>query len=347
MKNFRISNFLISDQSRPLIIAEISSNHSWSLNHTLKLIKKIKEAGAQAVKIQTYDENSMTINSNKKNFIVQNGLWKNYSLYNLYKEAKTPLSWHKKIFDYANSLGLIAFSTPFDESNVDFLSKLNVPAFKIASFEIVDHPLIAHAAKKNKPIILSTGMASIAEIKEALKVVQKEKNSKIILLHCISNYPTKNDDYNLNMMLTLKKFFKVHIGLSDHSEGNEVGMAATALGAKIIEKHVKLKGDNSSHDSKFSMDTDQFKIFCTKINAVWKCLGKSNFNSRNDKKSKKFRRSIYVTSFIKKNEKITKKNIKKIRPGFGLHPKFYNKILSKKVNTNLKPGTAMKLKYII
>jgi pseudaminic acid synthase len=347
MKNFSISNFMISDHSKPLIIAEISSNHKWSIRHTFKLIKKIKEAGAQAIKLQTYDENTMTIDSNKKNFIVQKGLWKNYSLYNLYKEAKTPLNWHKKIFDYAKSLGLIAFSTPFDEKSADFLSKLSVPAFKIASFEIVDHPLIAHVAKKKKPLIISTGMSSISEIEEALKVAKKEKNKKIILLHCISNYPAESEHYNVKMMLELKKKFKVHVGLSDHSQGNEVALTATALGAKIIEKHVKLTGDKTSHDSKFSMDTDQFKIFCTKINAVWKCLGESNFNSRKDKISKKYRRSIYVTQNIKKNQKITKKNIKKIRPGFGLHPKFYYKILSKKVNTNLSPGTAMKLKYII
>ena len=195
MNKISISNFRIHKNSRPFIIAEISSNHKWSLKHTLKLIKKIKEAGADAVKIQTYDEKNMTFNSKKGEFIVKEGLWKNYSLHELYKSAKTPLNWHKKIFNYARKLNLIAFSTPFDEKSADFLTKLKVPAYKIASFEIIDHPLIEHIAKKQKTIILSTGMASIEEINDAVKIIKKCKNNKIVLLHCISNYPSKNKDY--------------------------------------------------------------------------------------------------------------------------------------------------------
>ena len=184
MKNIYISKYKINNYSKPFIIAEISSNHKWSLRHTLKLIKQIKEAGADAIKIQTYDENSMTFNSSKSDFVVKDGLWKKYSLYKLYKEAKTPIEWHKKIFNYAKSLGLIAFSTPFDETSANFLSKLNVPAYKIASFEIVDHPLIHFVAKKNKPIIISTGMSSLEEISEAIKVVKKRET--IRLYYCIA-----------------------------------------------------------------------------------------------------------------------------------------------------------------
>lgn len=346
MKNISISRYKINNFSKPFVIAEISSNHKWSLQHTLKLIKKIKDAGADAVKIQTYDENSMTLNSTKSDFVVKNGLWKKYSLYNLYKEAKTPIEWHKKIFNYAKSLGLIAFSTPFDENSADFLSQLNVPAYKIASFEIVDHPLIEHVAKKNKPIILSTGMSSLKEISEAIQVSKKVKNDKIILLHCMSSYPSNHFDYNLKMMIKLKKKFGIHVGLSDHSKGYEVALSATALGAKVIEKHVKLKGDNESHDSKFSMDTENLKLFCQKIKTVWETLGTDDFDLRKDKMSKKFRRSIYVVKDIKKNEIINKLNIKKIRPSNGLHPKYYFKILGKRVNKNIYAGTALKKSFI-
>ena len=344
--NLSISKYKITNTSRPFIIAEISSNHNWSLRHTLKLIKKIKEAGAHAVKIQTYDENSMTFKSKKSDFVVKEGLWKKYSLFDLYKEAKTPIEWHEKIFKYAKSLGLVAFSTPFDEKSANFLSKLNVPAYKIASFEIVDHPLIEHVSKKNKPIILSTGMSSLSEISEAIKVIKKTKNEKIILLHCMSNYPSKHYDYNLKMMLKLKNKFNLHVGLSDHSKGDDVALAATALGAKVIEKHVKLKGDNQSHDSKFSMDTDELKLFCKKINTIWETLGTDDFSLRKDKYSKKFRRSIYVVKNIKKDQLITKSNIKKIRPSNGLHPKYYFKILGKKVKKNILAGTAMKIDFV-
>ena len=346
MKNLSISKFKINNYSRPFIIAEISSNHNWSIKHTLKLIKEIKTAGADAIKIQTYDENSMTFNSKKTDFVIQKGIWKNHSLFELYKDAKTPIEWHKKIFQYAKSLGLIAFSTPFDESSADFLTKLNVPAFKIASFELVDHPLIEHIAKRKKPIILSTGMSSIEEVRQAIQVIKKAKNNKIILLHCMSNYPSNHYDYNLKMMLELKKKFNLHVGLSDHSEGEEVALAATALGAKVIEKHIKLKGDNRSHDSKFSMNTENFKKFCKKINKTWETLGSPNFKLRKDKESKKFRRSIYAIKDIKKNDLIEKSNIKKIRPAKGLHPKYYFKILGKKAKKNIIAGTPMKISYI-
>ena len=346
MKNLSISKFKINNYSRPFIIAEISSNHNWSIKHTLKLIKEIKTAGADAIKIQTYDENSMTFNSKKTDFVIQKGIWKNHSLFELYKDAKTPIEWHKKIFQYAKSLGLIAFSTPFDESSADFLTKLNVPAFKIASFELVDHPLIEHIAKKKKPIILSTGMSSIEEVRQAIQVIKKAKNNKIILLHCMSNYPSNHYDYNLKMMLELKKKFNLHVGLSDHSEGEEVALAATALGAKVIEKHIKLKGDNRSHDSKFSMNTENFKKFCKKINKTWETLGSPNFKLRKDKESKKFRRSIYAIKDIKKNDLIEKSYIKKIRPAKGLHPKYYFKILGKKAKKNIIAGTPMKISYI-
>ena len=205
MKPFSISNYKISEKSKPFIIAEISSNHKGSLKSILKLIKEIKFAGADAVKIQTYDEDTMTLNSKKKNFKINKGIWKNYSLYKLYKEAKTPFNWHQNIFDYAKKIGIICFSTPFDEKSCDFLSRFRVPAYKVASYELIDIPLIKHVSKKGKPIIISTGMASLDEIQETLKVIKKTKNNKVILLHCISNYPTDYKNYNLKMMIELKK----------------------------------------------------------------------------------------------------------------------------------------------
>lgn len=346
MKNISISNYKINHLSRPFIIAEISSNHKWSLKHTLNLIKKIKQAGAHAVKIQTYDENSMTFNSQKSDFVVNKGLWKKYSLFKLYKEAKTPIEWHKKIFQYAKSLNLIAFSTPFDEISAEFLTKFNVPAYKIASFELVDHPLISFVAKKNKPIILSTGMSTLDEISEAIQVIKKTKNNKIILLHCMSSYPSSHSDYNLNMIKKLKDKFKLHVGLSDHSQGDTVALAATALGAKVIEKHVKLKGDNQSHDSKFSMDTEELKSFCKKINLAWETLGTDDLLKRKDIESKKYRRSIFVVKDIKKNQLISKSNIKKIRPSKGLHPKFYFQVLGKKAKKNISAGSPLKFNLI-
>jgi pseudaminic acid synthase len=347
MKHFSISNYKISNKSKPFIIAEISSNHKGSLSSILKLIKEIKLAGADAVKIQTYNEDIMTLDSKKKNFKINKGIWKNYSLYKLYKEAKTPFSWHKYIFDYAKKIGIICFSTPFDEKSCDFLSKFRVPAYKIASYELVDIPLIKYISKKGKPIIISSGMASLNEIQEALMAIKKTKNNKVILLHCISNYPTDFKNYNLEMMNLLKKKFKVFVGLSDHSIGDYVATAASALGARVIEKHVKLAGDKISHDSKFSMNTGEFKIYCKRIKKTWECLGEADFKNRIDRNEIKHRRSIYIVKNIKKGERTTIENIKRIRPSYGLHPKFYEFVLGKKVKKNLLKGQPMKLNYLI
>ena len=229
----------------------------------------------------------------------------------------------------------------------DFLSKFRVPAYKIASYELVDIPLIKYISKKGKPIIISSGMASLNEIQEALMAIKKTKNNKVILLHCISNYPTDFKNYNLEMMNLLKKKFKVFVGLSDHSIGDYVATAASALGARVIEKHVKLAGDKISHDSKFSMNTGEFKIYCKRIKKTWECLGEADFKNRIDRNEIKHRRSIYIVKNIKKGERTTIENIKRIRPSYGLHPKFYEFVLGKKVKKNLLKGQPMKLNYLI
>ena len=226
MNKFQINKFQINENSKPYIIAEVSSNHQNKLSTLLRLISKIKQAGASAVKLQTYTEDTMTIDSKRKEFKIKKGLWKNYTLFDLYKSAKTPLMWHKKIFQHCRKIGITCFSTAFDESAVDFLEKLNAPAYKIASFEIVDLPLIEYVSKLNKPIIISTGMANFQEILDASNVVNRNKNKKLILLHCLSNYPATNKDYNLSNIKDLKKNFKCHVGLSDHTLGNTAAIAA-------------------------------------------------------------------------------------------------------------------------
>jgi len=347
MKSFKIENFLFNKTSRPYLIAEVSSNHMGSLDQLLRLIKKIKESGADAVKLQTYNEDTMTINSNKKEFIIKDGIWKNYNLYKLYSEAKTPWSWYDKIFKYCKKLKITCFSTPFDETSVDFLERYNVPAYKIASYEIIDLPLIGYVAKKKKPIIISTGMANFEEISRAIKTIKKTGNHKIIVLHCVSKYPSKHSDYNLLTMQEIAKKFSVYVGLTDHTEGSITSIVSSGLGAKVIEKHVKLKDDNKSHDSKFSFSVNDLKKLSKTIKNAWECRGIIDFKKKNERDQIKFRRSIYVTEDIKKNQKLTKKNIKRIRPGLGLNPIYYDEILGKKVNKNLKFGTPLKLKYIL
>jgi pseudaminic acid synthase len=347
MKSFKIGNFLFNKKSSPYLIAEISSNHMGSLNQTLKLIKNIKESGAHAIKLQTYTEDTMTINSRKKEFLIKDGIWKNYNLYKLYSEAKTPWSWYDQIFKYCKKLKITCFSTPFDETSVNFLEKYNVPAYKIASYEIVDLPLIKYVAKKNKPVILSTGMANLSEIDMAIKTVKKTGNNKIIVLHCVTKYPSDHSDYNLLTMQELSKKFGVYVGLSDHTEGSITPIIAAGLGAKVIEKHVKLKNDNKSHDSKFSYKVNDLKKLSEKIKKAWECRGVIDFKKSQERKQTKFRRSIYVVQDIKENQKLTKKNIKRIRPGLGLNPIFYEKILGRKVKKDIKFGTPLKLNDIL
>ena len=345
-KIIKIGKFAITNNSRPFIIAEVSSNHKQNLNSALKLIKQIKAAGADAVKIQTYTEDSMTINSNRPEFKIKKGLWKNFTLYQLYKKAKTPLKWHKQIFDYCKKINILCFSTPFDEECSDFLEQFNVPAYKIASFEITDLPFIKHVAKKNKPIIISTGMASLKEISEAIAAVKSVKNKNLLLLHCVSKYPAQSKDYNLKTMVELRNRFDLPLGLSDHTEDFITATTATALGAKIIEKHVKLNDDNSSQDSKFSMKMKDFKVFCELIKKTHVSLGHIDFEKKNQKDSILHRRSIYVVKDIKKGEKFTKLNLKKIRPNKGLAPKLFFKIVGKKSKMNISKNQPLKMNHI-
>ncbi len=330
----------------PFLIAEISSNHCGNFSLAKKLISCAKQNGADAVKIQTYTPDTMTIKSEKKYFKIKNGLWKNYSLWDLYNEAKTPLEWHKRLFKYARSIGIKIFSTPFDETSVDFLEKLNCPFYKIASFEMTDLPLIKKVAKTKKPIIISTGMSSLKEIEEAYKTAKKFGSKNITLLYCVSNYPSKLNDFNLNNIKILKKKFKCRVGLSDHSKDNRVAITAIAAGAEIIEKHIALDNQKKGLDINFSLKGKEIKKFKEDIVIAHKLLGNKNFfRNKSENQSKTLRRSIFAIKDIKKGEKFNSQNIKRIRPGNGAAPKFYPLLLRQKSLRNIKRGEPISLKY--
>ena len=317
-------------------IAEISANHCGNFSLAKKLVKCAYMNGADAVKLQTYTADTMTIKSNKNNFKIKGGLWKGYTLWDLYNKAHTPLKWHKELFEYGKSLGIKVFSTPFDDTAVDFLEKLNCPIYKIASFEMTDLNLIKKVSQTKKPIIISTGMANLEEIATTVKTARRNGAKDITLLYCVSNYPSSIDDFNLNNIKILKDKFKCKVGFSDHSIDNKVAFAAIASGAEVIEKHIALDGQKKGFDIDFSLKGKEIKKFRDDINVAFKLLGKKFFfRSKNENKSKIFRRSIFTTKNIKKGEKFSKNNIRVIRPGYGLAPKYFNKILNKKSPINI------------
>ena len=329
----------IYKKNSPYFVAEISANHCGNFQLAKKLIKCAKSNGADAVKLQTYTADTMTIKSNKKYFKIKNGLWKGYNLWNLYNDAHTPLKWHKKLFNYGKQIGINVFSTPFDESAVDFLEKLKCPMYKIASFEMTDIPLIKKIASTKKPMIISTGMANLKEIELAYKTAKKYGAKDIALLYCVSNYPSKNSDFNLNNIKILKNKFKCKVGLSDHSKDEKIAVASVAAGAVIIEKHIALDNQKKGLDIKFSLKGKAIKRFREAIDLSYKLLGKETFyRHKSEEKNKIFRRSIFAAKDIKKNEKLTKVNIRRIRPGYGLSPIYYEKLLGKKSPLNLYRG---------
>jgi pseudaminic acid synthase len=331
---------------KPFFIAEISANHCGSFLMAKKLIKCAKENGADAVKLQTYTAETMTINSNKKYFKIKTGLWKGYTLWNLYKKAYTPLEWHKKLFDYAKKIKIKIFSTPFDESAVDFLETLRCPIYKVSSFEMTDIPLIKKIASTKKPMIISTGMANLKEIELSYKTAKKYGAKDITLLYCVSNYPSKNSDFNLNNIKILKKKFKCKIGLSDHSTDDTVAIAAVASGAEVIEKHIALQGQKKGLDINFSLKGSEIKNFRKKIDSTFEIIGKNSFyRNKSENKSKLFRRSIFVTEDIQKGQKFTRENIRRIRPGHGLAPIYDEKLIGKKSKKKLSKGEPLRKEF--
>jgi N-acetylneuraminate synthase len=344
----RIKDRIISREGEPYIVAELSANHNGSIARAFESILAAKEAGADAVKIQTYTADTMTIDCDANDFQIKGGLWDGYSLYDLYKEAQTPYEWHKPLFDYARKIGITIFSTPFDETAVDLLEGLDVPVYKIASFEITDLPLIKYVAQTRKPIIISTGMANLEEISEAVHVAKENGCQDLMLLHCISAYPAPVDQSNLRTIPDLAERFNVLSGLSDHTMGTIASTTSVALGASLIEKHFTLSRSEKGPDSEFSLEPDELKRLCQEARLAWQSLGEVGYERKESENSSvKFRRSIYAIKNIKKGEKLTKENIKRIRPGFGLEPKYFDKVLSLKAACNIDRGTPISLDIIL
>lgn len=343
-----ISNRIISEKSSTFVVAELSANHLHSFNNAVKLIKEAAKAGVDAIKLQTYTADTITLDCDNKYFQINQGtLWDGRTLYNLYKEAYTPWEWQPKLKKIAEEEGLICFSSPFDKTAVDFLEDMNVPAYKIASFEITDIPLIEYMASKGKPIILATGIATLLDIQEAVNACRKVGNNQIAVLKCTSAYPSTYEEVNLKTIPNLSETFNVVAGLSDHTLGISVPIAAVALGAKIVEKHFTLCRADGGPDAAFSLEPEELKAMVRSIRETEKALGEVSYDLT-DKiiKSREFSRSLFIVENIKKGEMFTEKNIRSIRPGFGLHPRYYKGILGKKANYDIKRGTPMRWSFI-
>ncbi len=342
--SLRIADNYIGQNHPPFIIAEMSGNHNQSLERALEIVEVAAKTGVQALKIQTYTADAMTLDINKGEFRISDpdSLWNGESLYELYKKAYTPWEWHKPIFDRAKELGLIVFSTPFDDAAVDFLEDLDCPCYKIASFENNHLPLIKKVAQTGKPIIISTGMASIAELDEIVSTAKNEGCNDLALLKCTSTYPASPENTNINTIPNMRDLFDAEIGLSDHTLGIGVSVASVALGATVIEKHFTLSRDDGGVDSAFSMEPAEMSQLVVEAKRAWQSLGKIQYGAGNvESKSKIFRRSIYITEDVKVGDVITSDNIRIIRPGYGLSPKFYEHVIGMKVAKDACRGTPL------
>jgi N-acetylneuraminate synthase len=332
----------IGPDSPPFIIAEMSGNHNQSLERALAIVEAAARAGAHALKLQTYTADTMTLDITEGDFYIEdpNSLWQGNSLYALYQEAYTPWEWHKPIFDRCRELGLLAFSTPFDETAVDFLESLDVPAYKIASFENTDLPLIRKVAATGKPIIISTGMATAAELDETVRAAREAGCNDIILLKCTSTYPATPENTNLRTLPHLQQLFDCQVGLSDHTMGTGVAVASVVLGATVIEKHFTLSRADGGVDSAFSMEPEEMKALVIETERAWQALGQIQYGpTEKEKPSLKHRRSLYVVQDMKVGDVFTKENVRAIRPGAGLAPKYYEQLLGRQVKCDVKRGT--------
>jgi pseudaminic acid synthase len=338
-----IGNHVIGEGHPIYVIAELSANHNQDYEQAVKLVKAAKEAGADAIKLQTYTPDTLTIDCDNEYFRIGKGtIWEGKTLYNLYKEAYTPWEWQPKLKAIANDLGMDLFSTPVHKTAVDFLEEMNVPAYKIASFELVDIPLIQYVASKGKPIIMSTGMATLAEIDEALQAAREAGAKEIALLKCTSAYPADPAEMNLRIIPHMAEAFGVPTGLSDHTLGIAVPVAAVALGACIIEKHFTLSRSVPGPDSAFSLEPDEFKAMVEAVRTTEKALGQVNYSVRQQEAaSRVFRRSLFVVKDMKAGEVFTEENVRSIRPGYGLHTKFLKEVMGKKITKDIKKGTPL------
>lgn len=343
----KIAQHVLDETSSVFIIAELSANHNGRLDLALETVRAAKRAGADAIKLQTYTPDTITLDADKPDFIIQGTIWAGQKLHDLYQQAFTPWEWHPAIFEEAKKNGLLCFSSPFDHTAVDFLEKLQVPAYKIASFEITDLPLISYVASKQKPTIISTGIATEEDIRLALEACHAQGNHDLALLKCTSSYPAPVEEANLNMIQDFAQRFGVIPGLSDHTMGLVVPVVATCLGAKIIEKHFILDRSIGGPDASFSMDEAEFTAMVQAVRMAEKSMGVVDYQlTTKQQEGRDFSRSIYVSSDVKAGDIIGPENIKIVRPGFGLHPKHYHEILGKKFSTNLEKGDRMDLKFV-
>ena len=345
----KIGNINIGINHRPFIIAEMSGNHNQSLDRALEIVEAAAKTGVHALKIQTYTADTLTLDIKEGEFFIEdeNSLWKGKSLYELYQEAYTPWEWHEPIMKRANELGMICFSTPFDDTAVDYLENLNVSAYKIASFENTHLPLIKKVASTGKPMIISTGMASVAEMDEMVQSIRNAGCKQFVLLKCTSTYPATPKNSNVLTIPHMRKLFNCEVGLSDHTMGIGSSVAAVAHGATVIEKHFTLNRDDGGVDSAFSMEPEEMNSLVIETERAWQSLGKATYGpTEAEKGSLAFRRSIYIAEDIKANEKLTKENIRIIRPGNGLSPKYFDMVIGHKVKKNLKKGTALNWELI-
>ncbi|WP_187647941.1 pseudaminic acid synthase [Nitrosophilus labii] len=344
----KIGSKTISNDSPVYIIAEVSANHNQDFEIAKEMIKAAKEAGADAVKLQTYTPDTITLKCDNEYFQIKQGtIWDGKTLYELYEEAYTPWEWQPKLKSYADYIGIDLFSSPFDKSAVDFLEKMDVSAYKIASFEITDIPLIEYAASKGKPMIISTGIATLCDIEEAVNACRRVGNEQIVLLKCTSAYPAPLEDANLRTIPNLSETFGVIAGFSDHTLGITAPVAAVTLGAKVIEKHFILDKSLGGPDAAFSLDINEFKEMVKAVRDTEKLLGRVDYTMDEKKrKNREFSRSLFIAKDIKKGEILTEKNIRSVRPGFGLHPKYLKDILGKKAAVDLKQGTPLKWEHI-
>ena len=353
-KNENIMNEFININGRkisvdcsPYVIAEMSANHNGDINNAYKIIDMAKTSGADAVKLQTYHPDTITMDMSTPEFMIEGGLWDGQSLYELYKGAFMPWEWHKPLFHYAKKVGITIFSSPFDNTAVDLLEDLNTPAYKIASFEAVDLPLIKYVAQTGKPMIISTGMADAQEIQEAIETAREGGCKELAILHCVSGYPAPAEDYNLRTLVDMQKRFGLITGLSDHTIDNITAITSIALEASIIEKHVTLDRNGGGPDDSFSLEYGDLRELCVGVKTAWEALGRVDYSQKSSEQGNiKFRRSLYFIKDIKQGEVITKKHVKSIRPGFGLMPKYLDKVLGLKASHDVKRGTPVALNLI-
>ena len=338
---------LINKSVRPFIIAEMSANHNGDIENAFKIIKEAKNASADAVKIQTYTADTITLKSNNEDFLIKDGLWAGRSLYNLYEEAHMPWDWHKPIFEYAHEIGITIFSSPFDKTAVDLLEELNTPAYKIASFEAIDLPLIEYVASTSKPMIISTGMANKDEIEEAIECAQGAGCKQLAILHCVSGYPAPSSEYNIHTIEDMINEFNLVTGLSDHTQGNITALTSIAKGASIIEKHFTLDKSGGGPDDSFSLEPHEMESLCSESREAWQCLGRIDYGKKSSEIGNiKFRRSLYFTKDIKKGDVILSDSVRSVRPGYGVAPKHFEKVVGSIAKTNINKNTPVGKEYI-